>query len=555
MRLPTLVVFALSSGTATILATDQMASGTLAEDHVLDGAPSEDGNELPPKTIIGPTDNCVLVCETTRVTVTTTYTHFKTITQSSPHAGQIVNCNEECEKARLALPIDSLAFMRGDVESLSSSSTSRDSQWLKVRGIDLLRQDVMNYAGNVEDCEAGCETIPECESFSVSGVFPHQTCWLKKSAMNYALNASVDSYVRMPATYECFANSDFYGYDFFSTATSFDDCTALCNNERKQCKGFTWVLNENVNLGQCYLKTLPDDASTISSTRGAISCQQRTTTKTTSATTTVSVNDLKESASDDDSIGSLSVGESSISYNLVNRSSHSDDRSETHFNHESISSTQESKFPYAVGGLENCKVVCKKTLTKHVTYYNKRANDIQNKTIDVIDRWLKVQGIDVLEQDILSFLGLVENCREACDTIPECESFSYSGAFPDGMCALKKSAQNYVLNASVDSYMKMPPTYECFANSDFYGHDFFSTASSYNDCAGICNNQRNQCNGFTWILNENESLGQCYLKALPDSAKTVANARGSISCKRSGATEFVAQAVGGRNLLCGCIIL
>jgi hypothetical protein len=158
--------------------------------------------------------------------------------------------------------------------------------------------------------------------------------------------------------------------------------------------------------------------------------------------------------------------------------------------------------------------------------------------------WLKVIGIDLLQQDIemIKNIRCAENCAEVCAKKSNCESFSYHSSpssRPNSTCWLKQSVQNYVVNSNVVSYVKTPSTYQCFSYSELPGDVFYHTATSYNDCAKLCDKERANCDGFTWVLNENDDLGLCYLKALPADAKTVANSLGAITCKRKRSHENI----------------
>jgi hypothetical protein len=152
--------------------------------------------------------------------------------------------------------------------------------WLNVQGIELINRDIKNITniGNIEDCKEECTTTPECESFSYTESWPYYkyTCWFKKSAQNYVLKSGVNSFVKHPAMYQCFSNSDFNGRDFFYSQTSYNGCAKLCNEQRKKCTGFTWALSLNKTRGVCSLKTLSIDFWTVSAnSRGSVSCIQR----------------------------------------------------------------------------------------------------------------------------------------------------------------------------------------------------------------------------------------------------------------------------------------
>ncbi len=340
--------------------------------------------------------------------------------------------------------------------------------WLKVQGMDMLKQDIksLKRVNSTAYCIEECENTPKCESFSYTSEFPYGTCWFKKSVQNFALNSNAVSFIKTPAKFECFANSDFYGHDVFSSKVSYDDCSILCNKERKTCNSFTWILNENEEYGQCYLKMLPDNAQRNDNSRGAVTCRSRG------------------------------------NYDEEIPNEHKSSRNSGHTEAPRLFSLYR---PEAVA-----------PSSRH---------------------WLKVQGIDWVTRDIeTQQVSDVESCQEICEKNPICESFSFSAThdFVNATCWLKESAQNYRLKSSVDSYVKTPTMYACFANSDFYGHDFFANATAYNDCATLCNKERRRCNGFTWLLNENEYLGQCYLKTLPtDDVQVFVSSRGAISCSYS----------------------
>jgi hypothetical protein len=158
------------------------------------------------------------------------------------------------------------------------------------------------------------------------------------------------------------------------------------------------------------------------------------------------------------------------------------------------------------------------------------------------NKWLKVQGIHLLNQNMKVFMNLgVEECKYHCENTRECESIVYTELWGNSTCWLKKSAQNYLLDSDMVSYVKIPPMYQCFPNLDFYGDNIFSANTSYNNCTELCNKERKACNGFTWVLNNVEEHGQCFLKILPYSPKAVADPRGAITCYRSDATEATCQ--------------
>ncbi len=187
---------------------------------------------------------------------------------------------------------------------------------------------------------------------------------------------------------------------------------------------------------------------------------------------------------------------------------------------------------------ENCEELCKNDSTlagrklRFVLATDSAAHMRKKKKTN---EWLRVEGIDLLQRDLKSLTRIDHvECQKECEATPECESFSHTGAHPHGFCYLKKSAENYRLNSDVNSYVKIPAKYKCSANADVYGDDFFATKTSYNGCAKLCNKQRKKCDSFTWILNENEPLGQCYLKTLIDEPRISPNARGSITCQRGG---------------------
>jgi hypothetical protein len=178
-----------------------------------------------------------------------------------------LNLIPHARKTRFTLATDVAANMH--VGHIFKSKTS--GNWLKVEGVDLLKRDIktLTLIRNIKYCENECQKTRECESFSYTG-----HCWLKKSPKNYILKPDVDSYIQIPINYQCFANSDFYGGDFFDTDTSYNGCTKLCNILHKRCKGFTWVLNENKPLGQCYLKTFQNEHHVSPNDRGAITCRR-----------------------------------------------------------------------------------------------------------------------------------------------------------------------------------------------------------------------------------------------------------------------------------------
>ncbi len=159
--------------------------------------------------------------------------------------------------------------------SSSSPKPVPSSKWLQVKGIDLLKQDIkaVNRVGEIAYCGQVCDQTPDCQSSSFTGPFPYATCYLKRSPMNYVLNPAVDALIKVPDSYQCFANSDFSQRDLANHASSFVDCSNACNGNNK-CNGFTWVLNENSDLGQCYLKTLEVGQSPIGNNRGAVACKQ-----------------------------------------------------------------------------------------------------------------------------------------------------------------------------------------------------------------------------------------------------------------------------------------
>jgi hypothetical protein len=177
------------------------------------------------------------------------------------------------------------------------------------------------------------------------------------------------------------------------------------------------------------------------------------------------------------------------------------------------------------GRIEKCEKDCNSALATVATGHRAK----QKESGD----WFQVRGIELIKRDIKNITRVwsFENCQDACEKTRKCESFSYSGAYPTDYCLLKKSAENYLLNADVDSYLKMPSNYQCFGNSDFYGYDFFTTKTSYNDCSKFCN-KYNRCNGFTWVLSEHEPLGQCYLKTLLGDHEVSPSNRGAITCRR-----------------------
>jgi hypothetical protein len=176
--------------------------------------------------------------------------------------------------------------------------------------------------------------------------------------------------------------------------------------------------------------------------------------------------------------------------------------------------------------------------------------------------FFKVEGIELLNRDIQGHLNIssIEECQQLCVDTPKCESFSYlnepyDGSMPHGSCKLKKSAKNYVLNAAVDSYVKSPRNFLCFGNSDFPGHDFFTKKTSYNECSSRCNKNK-KCNAFSWTINHDADLGQCYLKNLPANATPVADNRGAITCERSDIAnlEDIADALEVAKCISDCCI-
>jgi hypothetical protein len=163
--------------------------------------------------------------------------------------------------------------------------------------------------------------------------------------------------------------------------------------------------------------------------------------------------------------------------------------------------------------------------------------------------WMMIRGIELIGKDITSVTEVdhqydvnieidphwdrLDICKRACESTRGCESWSFDASFSDGTCFLKKSPKNYFLDPDVISYVKTPVDYECRPRANFYGVHLFNFTSSYNECVKECNRNRYSCNGFTWILNENLELGQCFLKSLPHGPQTLPNFDGAITCHRT----------------------
>jgi hypothetical protein len=135
---------------------------------------------------------------------------------------------------------------------------------------------------------------------------------------------------------------------------------------------------------------------------------------------------------------------------------------------------------------------------------------------------------DLLNEDInpVHNVANIQNCADPCTLTNGCQSIS----FTQSTCYLKRPAQNYVLKSTVSSMVLIPQGFSCFAHSDFFQSDIWNQSLSYDDCIAACNAYAT-CNAFTWVLHENSSLGQCFLKNLQGNYNPIPNDRGAVACK------------------------
>nr|AIG55912.1 secreted protein [Achlya hypogyna] len=128
------------------------------------------------------------------------------------------------------------------------------------------------------------------------------------------------------------------------------------------------------------------------------------------------------------------------------------------------------------------------------------------------------------------------DCVKSADTKASDGSTRFFAVWENSRCRVASTVYKYDMVPGVTSAAKYnADTYECTANSDYYGDDVSSTNTRFNRCLDTCDNlaMQNKCNAVTWVRNPGEEYGACFIKLRKDTAAVpVANSHGGIACKR-----------------------
>jgi len=451
---------------------------------------------------------------------------------------------------------------------------------VRVKGVEFIgetdREDGSRGLTSIETC-VGRSGLQDSNSVTYSNAPGGGICSFRAAPKNYKLNPNVDSVIRSPPSYQCFANSDYLNSDIFNKAGSLSDCSSACDKDSR-CNGFTWVLNENKEFGQCYLKKLQDGQSPIDNLRGAIACTRADLTKN----VYVKVNNVDFYNQKDIktvfNVPSINQCRDECNKNLDCRAvsftgstCYLKGYPDNYALNPNVASLVKVPAPYHCFGnsdffqgdvassarsLPNCSDACDRDINCNAFTWVLNENNVLGQCylknfVSVLSpifnprgaiactkattpppppkKWVQLTGVDLFEQGDIENVKVssIEACRDECNKNLDCRSVSFTAS----TCYLKRAPKNYVLKQNVNSVVQVPignPGLNCYGNSDFLNSDSENFASSLPDCQKRCTSP---CNGFTWVLNENNALGQCYLKRLQAGQNPINNQRGAIACK------------------------